>query len=58
MRAPVHIVHIELVRIRSHVASLQTIVLETLITSVACPDKNEDNAEHKKYVRQIGLFKR
>ncbi len=57
VRAPVHVVHVELEGIGRDVARFQTIIFKALIPTIARPDKNEDYADHKKHIRQIGLFK-
>lgn len=47
----------ELVGICSHVAGSEAVILKTFVLDAACPDKNEDYADHKEHVRQIRLFK-
>lgn len=57
MRTPIDKVHVELVGICSDVTGLQAIVFKAFVANVARPDKNEDNADHKKNIRHVGLFK-
>jgi hypothetical protein len=57
MRAPVHIVHMELVGVGGHVVRLQPIVFKAFIAAIAGPDKNEHHTYNKKHIRHVGLFK-
>lgn len=57
VRTPVHIVHMELVRIGRHIAGFKAVIFKSLVTAIARPDKNEDYTDHKQHIRQIGLFK-
>jgi hypothetical protein len=48
----------ELVRICRYVTGIEAIIFKAFVFYTARPDKNENYANYKKDIRQVGLFKR
>ena len=57
VRAPVCIVHFEVIRRSGDKGGPYAVILEAFSLAAVRPDKNEDYACHEKHVRYIGLFK-